>query len=373
MVVGRFFHNLLYQEGTSVGWGSWYHIDLMEKLAVFYPTGHELHIQPGHPERPERVEAIRQAFEGAGWWDGFALLEPIELDRQLLGKVHSPGYLSRLEMACSLAAWVDMDTYTTPASWRLALNAAGGAAAVADAVWRGQAQRGFALTRPPGHHATINRGMGFCLLNNIAIASEWLLKGLSSPNSRPRKLAIIDLDLHHGNGTQEIFYNRNDVLYISTHQSPFYPGTGDLNERGGGIGQGWTVNLPLPIYTGDQGYRSLVQEIILPLLDRYQPEMLLISYGYDVHWRDPLGSMLLTATGYGQLIADLVGWADRHCDGKIALFLEGGYDLPAGQACSLAATAALLGEAIEDPLGPPATSEGTGWMGTLKAAKDLFK
>jgi len=344
----------------------------MEKLAVFYPNGHELHNQPGHPERPERVEAIRQAFESVGWWQSFALLEPFELNPKLLGKVHSPGYLARLEMACSLATWLDMDTYTTPASWQLALNAAGGAVAVAQSVWRGQAERGFALTRPPGHHATVNRGMGFCLLNNIAIAAESLLKGWPDSNSHPTKLAIIDLDLHHGNGTQEIFYHRNDVLYISTHQSPFYPGTGDLNERGAGIGHGWTVNLPLPAFIGDEGYRTLLQDIILPILDRHQPEMLLVSYGFDVHWRDPLGSLQLTAAGYGQLIADLAGWADRHCGGKIALFLEGGYDLPAGQACSLAVAAALLGETIQDPLGPPPSPEGHAWIETLKAAKELF-
>ncbi len=345
----------------------------MERLALYYPTGHELHIQPGHPERPERVEAIREAFESVGWWKRFTPLEPIGLDLKMLGGVHTPGYLSRLEMACSLSAWIDMDTYTTPASWQLVLNAAGGAAAIADAVWRGQAQRGFALTRPPGHHATINRGMGFCLLNNIAIASQWLLKGFTSSNPHPKKLAIIDFDLHHGNGTQEIFYNRSDLLYISTHQSPFYPGTGDLNERGGGIGHGWTANLPLPVSCGDRGYHALVQEIILPLLDRHQPEMLLISYGYDIHWRDPLGSMLLSAAGYGQLIADLVGWADRHCDGKIALFLEGGYDLAAGQACSLAVTAALLGETVGDLLGPAPSPEGTGWMETLQAAKKMLR
>lgn len=341
----------------------------MEKLAFFDPLGHEAHFMPGHPERPERVTAVREALRQAGWWERFPHLEPLSLPESVLTGVHTPGYLSFLKAACARGEPLDLDTYTTPASWQLALNAAGGAAAVAWAVWSGVARRGFALTRPPGHHAAPRRGMGFCLLNNIAIAAHFVLQRSDAGFSAPQRLAIVDLDLHHGNGTQEIFYNRADVFFCSIHQSPLYPGSGSLAERGAGAGAGLTANLPLPPGTGDLGYQAALGEAALPLLDRYQPEMLLVSLGYDAHWRDPLGSMLLSAAGYGALIRQLADWADIHCAGKIVLVLEGGYDQLAGQACCQAATAALLGETWTDPLGAASQRESLGWQTVLAAAR----
>lgn len=345
----------------------------MHKLVFFYPEGHEAHFDPGHPERPERIEAIREALEQAGWWSKYPHLAPAALPEEVLTGVHTPVYLSMLETLCARGEPIDLDTYTTPASWQLALNAAGGAAAVAAAVWNGEAQRGFALTRPPGHHAKSRIGMGFCLLNNVAIAAEFLFhlsRGGAQP--APQRLGIVDLDLHHGNGTQDIFYGREDVFYISTHQSPLYPGSGSLNERGIGAGEGLTANFPLPPGTGDLGFRTILREIILPLLDRYQPEMLLVSFGYDPHWRDPLGSLQWTAQGCGELIADLVDWADRHCSGKIALALEGGYDRLAGQACCQAAVAALLQEPWSDPIGPARQPESREWTHVFEAAKKIW-
>ncbi len=344
----------------------------MDDMVFFYPQGHEAHFEPGHPERPERVEAIRQALQDAGWWERYPLLPPIELSRELLERVHSHIYLENLKYACSRGSHLDMDTFTTPASWQLALNAAGGAAATGFAVWEGKSRRGMALTRPPGHHATIDHGMGFCLLNNVAITAEYLVGLTGGETPAPKKLAIVDLDLHHGNGTHEIFYKRGDVLYISTHQSPFYPGTGFLEETGEGPGLGCTANFPLPPCTGDQGFLEIMEALILPLLDRFSPQMLLVSMGFDPHWRDPLGNLLLSAKGFGRLIASLTNWADQKCSGKIALFLEGGYDLEAGKACALTAAAVLLGKSWEDTLGPSTDPEGTSWQNIVRNARKIW-
>jgi acetoin utilization deacetylase AcuC-like enzyme len=313
----------------------------MEKLVYFYNQGHESHFEVGHPERPERVEAIRTALEENGYWEKFPKLSPMELPENVLTSIHTGEYLQLLEETCRRGVHFDADTYTTPASWELANKSAGGAAAVARSVWLREADRGFALTRPPGHHATTDRAMGFCLLNNVALAAEYLVQ-----EEGARRLAIVDLDLHHGNGTQDIFYSRGDVVYISTHQYPHYPGTGWINEIGTGAGQMANANLALPPYSGDKAFTRSMDEFILPILERFQPEMVLVSYGFDPHFDDPLGNLQLTSKGYGELILQLVNWADENCQGRIALFLEGGYDLQAAKACSLAVVAALLGDQL---------------------------
>jgi acetoin utilization deacetylase AcuC-like enzyme len=345
---------------------------MMGKLVFYYPDGHQAHYENGHPERPERVEVLRQSLKDTGWWDAFPHLAPLSLDTSVIAEIHAPSYLDSLERHCKAGARLDADTYTTPASWELALNAAGGAAAVARAVWTGEARRGFALTRPPGHHATIHRGMGFCLLNNVAIAAEYLLSGSLKGGSNAERLAIIDLDLHHGNGTQDVFWQREDVFYISTHQFPHYPGSGDLDEIGAGPGEGFTANFPMPPFTGDRGFRTVMDSLILPLLDRFEPQMLLVSFGFDPHWRDPLGYLMLSAAGYGDLVASLVAWADAKCQGRIALFLEGGYDLDAGAACVQTAAAALLGEPRIDPLGSSPQPEGGAWQAMVARACQIW-
>ncbi len=338
----------------------------MEEMTYFYPEGHAAHYETGHPERPERVEAIRLALQEAGLWDPYPKITPLELSDDLIQSVHSPAYLNLLEMTCRRGGHLDMDTYTTPDSWNLAHRAAGGAAALAAAIWEGKSKRGFALTRPPGHHAMHGQGMGFCLLNNIAIACEYLLR-----NYNLQRLAIIDLDLHHGNGTQDIFWRRDDVFYLSTHQSPFYPGTGRAEEIGAGAGEGWTANFPLPAGSGDTAFQVITDELILPLLDRKQPEMILVSFGFDPHWLDPLGQLLFTADGLGHAILKLASWADNHCDGKIGLILEGGYDLNAAGACSLAAVSAMLKIAWTDPY-PCPYAENDRWRSMLTQAKAVW-
>jgi len=340
----------------------------MDEMVFFYPDGHEAHFERGHPERSERVEAIREALMESGWWDKYPQLESIEIPKAILHNVHDPEYLSHLEQICRRGQHFDMDTYTTPDSWQLALKAAGGGIAVADAVWQRQAKRGFALTRPPGHHATRDRAMGFCLLNNVAIAAEYLLQARGA-----KRIAIIDLDLHHGNGTQDIFYRRGDVFYVSTHQSPLYPGTGRVSETGAAQGEGTTANFPLPPMSGDEAFQTVMDELILPLMDRFTAEMILVSYGFDPHRNDPLGSLMLSAGTYGVLISRLAGWADQNCEGRIALFLEGGYDMQAAKNCSQAVVAALLGESWEPrETDRPAAREGLNWQGMVKEAKKLW-
>lgn len=339
----------------------------MEDLVFFYPDGHQHHFELGHPERPERVEAICTALQAQGWWQSYPHVDPIEIPKGVMESIHQAAFLEDLEKVCHSGQHFDIDTYTTTASWQLALNAAGGATACAKAIWKGEARRGFALTRPPGHHATPNRAMGFCLLNNISLAAEYLIQ-----HEGVKRVVIVDLDLHHGNGTQEIFYQRGDVFYLSTHQSPLYPGTGRLDEIGIGQGEGKNANFPLPPFSGDEAFRAVVSEIMLPLMDGFKPEMILVSYGFDPHWRDPLGSLMLTAKGYNQLIRILTDWADLHCDGKIGLFLEGGYDLEAARACSTAVVAALLGKKWDDPLGPAPESDGRGWQIIFQRALELW-
>lgn len=310
----------------------------MDDLVFFYPEGHEKHYEVGHPERPERVESIRTALEAKEYWDRYPHLEQLPISDEVMHPIHTPDYLLALEEVCKKGIHFDSDTYTTPESWELAHNSAGGAISVARSVWKGEAKRGFSLNRPPGHHATPNRAMGFCLLNNVALAAQYLI------NVGANRIAIIDLDLHHGNGTQDIFYSREDVFYLSTHQYPHYPGSGWLNETGEGPGQMKTANIPLPPFSGDNAFFIVMNEIILPLMDRIKPEMILVSYGFDPHFADPLGNLQLTGDGYGRLIESLVSWADENCNGRISLFLEGGYDLGAAKECTLAVVAALLGE-----------------------------
>jgi len=339
----------------------------MLDMVWYYPEGHQAHSEYGHPERPERVEVIREMLTDTGIWGLYPELAPIPIPPEIFEKIHDPEYLKMLEKTSAMERRLDMDTYTTAASWELAKKTAGGAVAVAKSVWREEAKRGFALTRPPGHHATIRRGMGFCLLNNVAIAAEYLLQ-----KENALRLAIIDLDLHHGNGTQDIFWKRDDVFYFSTHQYPHYPGSGLLSDVGAGPGEGKTANFPMPPMSGDQAYEAVMTEAILPLLDRYRPEMILVSYGFDTHWRDPLGNILLSAAGYQRIITQLVAWADMYSKGRIALFLEGGYDLNAATACAGAVVSALLGREWQDTIGLSPISEMNTWQEMLKKAKRMW-
>jgi acetoin utilization deacetylase AcuC-like enzyme len=240
------------------------------------------------------------------------------------------------------AGYIDADTYLGPESVAVAELAAGGTVALVDAILDGPVKRGLALVRPPGHHARPAQAMGFCLLNNVAIAAAHARsRGLS-------RIAIVDWDVHHGNGTQEAFYEDPHVLYVSTHQFPFYPGTGEVRETGEGEGKGFTINLPMTAGGGDGVYRGAFERVILPALEEYRPELILISAGFDASARDPLAEMALSADGFGWMARSLRQVADKSADGRIAMVLEGGYDLVALEAGLLAATRGIIeGTAVE--------------------------
>ncbi len=339
----------------------------MHEFVFYYPAGHETHYSPGHPERPERIDTVVNALKDKGWWDQFPKVDSILIPEPVLWSVHDPEYISALGQACKRGDWLDLDTYTTPASWTLALQTAGGSAAIADQVWSGINHRGFAITRPPGHHASRSTGSGFCLLNNISIAAEYLIQV-----KKAQRLAILDLDLHHGNGTQDIFYRRNDVLFVSIHQYPFYPFSGRLEERGEGPGFGFTLNFPMAPRSGDEAYLSVMNELILPVLEPFTPEMLLVSFGFDAHWLDPLGGLNLSAGGFYQLIQMISGWSDIYCQGKLMFVLEGGYDLNAARACTQACVAGTLGECWEDPVGYSPDRNSDYWKTNFEKAKKIW-
>jgi acetoin utilization deacetylase AcuC-like enzyme len=259
-----------------------------------------------------------------------------------LERVHDPRFLQRLRSTQNESYRVDGDTYLCADSVHVAELAAGGVVDLVDAVIDGPLAQGIALVRPPGHHASFDRASGFCILNNVAIAAAHArARGLE-------RIAIVDWDVHHGNGTQDAFIEDPSVLYISTHQFPFYPGTGALSEMGQGNGNGYTINIPLEAGGTDGVYRSAFERVILPVLEQYAPELVLVSAGFDASERDPLADMRLSSDAFGWMARALRGVADRSANGRIALVLEGGYDLKALEDGVLASTRGIVcAEAVD--------------------------
>jgi acetoin utilization deacetylase AcuC-like enzyme len=303
---------------------------------------------PGHPERVERGR-IMSAVASAWQERGVRVLPPRAATREELLRVHSPDHLAAIDAIAGRAATLDPDTYTSDDSRDVALLAAGAAIAGVEAVVKGTTQRAFAMVRPPGHHAERDRAMGFCLFNNVAAAAAHALSlGL-------KKVAVMDYDVHHGNGTQAIFFEDPRVLYVSTHQYPYYPGTGSVQETGRGKGEGFTLNVPLEAGSTDGDYEAVFNALVVPVLEQFAPQLVLISAGYDAHERDPLARMRLSTAGYALLTRLLRDVADRHCAGRMVAVTEGGYDLVALEAC-LEATAHVLngsGDADRQPLALP--------------------
>ncbi|MDQ3228641.1 MAG: histone deacetylase family protein [Pseudomonadota bacterium] len=286
---------------------------------------------PGHAERPERLsavtEALQQHFDDLDWHEA-----PRATRGQLLRAHHESLLASVLETRPTERIMLDPDTVLSPASAEAALRAAGAAIAATDAVLGGEVKRAFCAVRPPGHHATIEIAMGFCLFNSIAVAAAHALDKYSL-----ERIAIIDFDVHHGNGTQAIFAADPRVLYVSSHQMPLYPGTGAVDERGVGN----VVNAPLPPGAGSRQFQQAWADTLLPALDVFRPQLLLISAGFDAHWRDPLAQLQLATEDYTWITRELVAIADRHAQGRIVSMLEGGYDLDALGECSVAHISAL--------------------------------
>ena len=310
----------------------------------------------GHPERPQRLEAVLAGARRAGVADALVPLEPRAATIDELTRVHPAEYVASIEAVCrSGGGKLDPDTAVVPASWDAAVLAAGAGLSAVEALRRGEGDAAFCAVRPPGHHATARDAMGFCLFNNVAVVAAHLA-------AQGERVAIVDYDAHHGNGTQDIFYADDRVFYVSMHQFPLYPGSGRLFERGTGVGEGTTLNLPFPPGTTGDVYLAALDGVVLPALELFDPTWLVISAGFDAHVRDPLTDLALTSGDFARL-------TDRLCSlvpkGRRLAVLEGGYDLQALESSAAATLAVLAGEqAVPDE---PASSGGPG-MRVVEAA-----
>jgi acetoin utilization deacetylase AcuC-like enzyme len=283
------------------------------------------HRPPGpHPERPERVLAARDALRDAGLAAMGTQVAVRAAREEELGRVHTAGYLADLgRLLPGQSGWIDVDTYYAPDTWDAALAAAGAAIDLAEGALDGRHQRGLALVRPPGHHAEVDRAMGFCLLNNAAVAAA------AARAAGAARVAVVDWDVHHGNGTQHAFEADPTVMYLSAHQYPFYPGTGAPDEIGTGAGRGTTVNVGLPAGSGDGDLVYAFDRVFLPAIQHFAPDLIIVSAGFDMHRADPLAGLEVTERGYRVVAERLCQLADMVCGGRVVVLLEGGYDLEA--------------------------------------------
>jgi acetoin utilization deacetylase AcuC-like enzyme len=297
---------------------------------------------PGHPESQARFGAITQALAADTFHDLKRVDSPAAELAPVL-RVHPPGYAAALEAAMPAkgVAYLDADTPVSAGSWAAILHSVGGAVAATDAIMRGDADNAFVLTRPPGHHASQTTPMGFCLFNNAAIAARHAQAAHGA-----QRIAIVDFDVHHGNGTQAIFWADASVLYCSTHQMPLFPGTGAASETGT---HGTIVNAPLPPGADGLAFHEAIESVILPRLIAFAPDAIIVSAGFDAHWRDPLANLNLTEADFAWVTAQLMEVAEHRCDGRIISVLEGGYDLPALGSSTAAHVATLMGAGYFSP------------------------
>lgn len=276
---------------------------------IIYSDKFLLHDNPVHVENASRAIAIIELLKKMPFYEKLNFVEPDEASEKEIKKVHDSDMVERAKKV----GWLDMDTYTNEFSYEVAKLAAGGAIKACDEIIKGRDKNAFAVVRPPGHHATRRASMGFCIFNNVAVAANWLTE-------RGKKVLIFDHDVHHGNGTQDIFYERADVLYQSIHLYPHYPGTGKIEEIGDGEGEGYTVNAPLPYGSNEECVRQIMDEIMLPIAEQFSPDFVLISAGFDSHHADPLGGLALGLNFYGEIIDKF-----KNIQSRIVCILEGGY------------------------------------------------
>jgi len=331
-------------------------------ILISTPRFEEHATPPGHPEKPERAhvfDVVAADFSTKGG----RVVEPLPATREQLARVHSSEHLDRIAGTAGRPAMLDPDTFTSPESYDIALLAAGAAVQAAEhAVAAGEPA--FALVRPPGHHAERDKAMGFCLYNNVAVAAAQALA------SGVERVAIVDIDVHHGNGTQWMFYADPRVLYISSHQFPFYPGTGAANETGDGDGRGLTVNIPLEAGATDEDYDLVYRTVVSPVLEEFAPGLTLISAGFDAHEADPLASMRMTAAGYGRILTRLKNAVQPR--GALALVTEGGYDLPALRECLEVAIAVIEGSHRFEDRNHATAPRGERALSAVRAAQSAF-
>jgi len=322
---------------------------------------------PGHPERPERA----QVMDGvAARWraKGGEVVAPREATHEQLARVHDIHYIQRISELRDRAVALDPDTYTSPESYDIALLAAGAAIDAVERTMAASHTYTLAMMRPPGHHAEHARAMGFCLFNNVAVAAAHARQALGA-----QRVAIVDYDVHHGNGTQHTFERDASVLYVSTHQYPYYPGTGAVEETGVGPGEGFTVNLPLESGGTDADFEHVFDRVALPILRQFSPDLILVSAGFDAHQRDPLATMRATEAGFAALTMALRTVADECCRGRMALVTEGGYDLRALDASIEAVVQTLAGPAASPAWPPAAAPSARGRVSADAAVRALGK
>ena len=299
---------------------------------------------PMHPESPGRLRAIWEVLEAAPI-AGVQRERARPATREELLRVHDAAHVEHVVSLAGKSAQLDGDTAMSPGSADAALLAAGAACELTTAVLRGEVTNGFALVRPPGHHAERAQAMGFCLFNNIAVAAE------AARAAGAARVLVLDWDVHHGNGTQHTFESRSDVLFCSAHQFPFYPGSGAPSEIGTGEGAGYTVNVALPGGMGDADYGAVFHDVFLPIAQQFRPELVLVSAGFDPHRADPLGGMNVTERGFAAMASAMKALADEVCGGKLVLLLEGGYDLTGLSQSAHACLEVLAGRRDEFPSG----------------------
>lgn len=325
------------------------------KIGYVYSPLFLKHSAAGHPEAPQRLEAILQVWQDTGLMDTLVAIEPTPATQERLLRVHSQKHLNTIEYADRRGGLqIDGDTYMNEYSRDAAYLAAGAAINAVDAVMTGIVDASFSLARPPGHHATRDLAMGFCLFNNVAVAAQYAIDQYNL-----ERVLVMDFDVHHGNGTQDIFYSSPNVYYFSTHRYPFYPGSGHWRDMGAEQGRGFTFNVPLTHSVGNEQFARVFDDLLYPAMARYQPQLVLVSAGYDAHWADPLGALtLLDATGYAYMTRVLHSIAREFSQGRITFILEGGYNFDALGWSSYASVQALLGKAVEeDPIGAPPREE----------------
>jgi acetoin utilization deacetylase AcuC-like enzyme len=279
---------------------------------------------PGHPERPDRLKAIETHLKETNLWTKLQHVMIDHASEEWILKVHTPQHVKFIREACQRGMTVldQGDTHACKESYEIALLAAGGVMAGIDAVVNNLLTNVFCAVRPPGHHAERNAVMGFCLFNNVAVGARY-----AQLCHDVERVAIIDWDVHHGNGTQDIFYDDKSVFYFSTHQYPFYPGTGSRSERGTGEGDGYTLNIPMRAGCGEPEYLEAFTKEIVPVLDGYRPDLIIISAGFDAHKDDPLANINLTEESFARMTSILIEAANKYCNGRIVSVLEGGYNL----------------------------------------------
>jgi acetoin utilization deacetylase AcuC-like enzyme len=306
------------------------------------------HNQSGHPENAKRLDAILTGLKES------ELIEKLIQAKSRFAEIeeilfcHAEEYVKHLKEFCKKGGgYLDPDTYSNKYSFNAASTAVGSSIDLTKAVIKGELKNGFALVRPPGHHAIANRSMGFCLFGNISISAKAALQ-----QQGVEKIAIVDFDVHHGNGTQALIGDDPNILFISSHQYPFYPGTGNIREIGKGEAEGKVINIPLEAGVGDNGFKKVYEEIVLPALRRFNPDLMLVSAGYDAHWDDPLANLNLSLRGYNWISRELIRLADDICSGKIIFFLEGGYNLNVLQYGVTNTIRSMMGiEFFDDPIG----------------------